>query len=203
MFGIHILAMGGEGVPDIVIEHLYKSYGDRAVLRDVCLRFPAGRVSCLMAPSGAGKTTLLRLLMGLEAPDRGRIAGLECLTVAPVFQENRLLEPLDARANLRLVSPNLGSEEMQAALARFGLQDSARQPVSELSGGMRRRLALLRALLSKGDVLLMDEPFTGLDEATRARIVRETLALIAGRTAILVTHDPDEAALTGAEVFRL
>ena len=188
---------------DIAIEHLSKAYDGKPVLRDVCLRFPAGRVSCLMAPSGAGKTTLLRILMGLEVPDSGTVRGLENAKIAPVFQEDRLLEALDAAANLRLVNPALRSREAQDALAAFGLADIAGQPVALLSGGMRRRVALLRALLSDGDVLLMDEPFNGLDDATRALVIRETLRRIAGRTAILVTHDPEEAALAGAAILTL
>ena len=129
--------------------------------------------------------------------------GLENAKIAPVFQEDRLLEALDAAANLRLVNPALRSREAQDALAAFGLADIAGQPVALLSGGMRRRVALLRALLSDGDVLLMDEPFNGLDDATRALVIRETLRRIAGRTAILVTHDPEEAALAGAAILAL
>lgn len=188
---------------DIVIDHIHKSYGGKAVLRDICLRFPAGRVSCLMAASGAGKTTLLRLMMGLETPDSGAIRGLEGTKIAPVFQENRLLMPLDAIGNVQLVAPGLSRAEILEALRAFGLGDSARQPVAELSGGMKRRVALLRALLSDGDVLLMDEPFNGLDEATRQSVIGETLRRIRGRTAVIVTHDPEEAALTGGKIYAL
>ena len=190
-------------MPDIVIEHLSKAYDGKPVLRDLCLRIPAGRVSCLMAPSGAGKTTLLRLLMGLEKPDAGQIRGLEGAKLAPVFQEDRLLEALDASGNLRLVCPSLGAAEAREALEHFGLEDIDRQPVAELSGGMRRRVALLRALLSDGDVLLMDEPFTGLDADTRAQVIRETLRRIGDRTALIVTHDPEVAEMAGAEIFTL
>ena len=188
---------------DIVIDHIHKSFGGRIVLRDVCLRFPAGRVSCLMAASGAGKTTLLRLMMGLETPDGGAIHGLEGARIAPVFQENRLLMPLDAVGNIQLVAPGLSRAEILEALSAIGLGNSALQPVSELSGGMKRRVALLRALLSDGDVLLMDEPFNGLDEATRQGVVIETLRRIRGRTTVIVTHDPEEAALTGGEIHTL
>ena len=188
---------------DIVIDHLSKAYGGRPVLRDVCLRFPAGRVSCLMAPSGAGKTTLLRILMGLEPPDAGAVRGLEGVKIAPVFQEDRLLEALDAEANIRLVRPALAPGAVAEALHRFGLEDCAGKPASALSGGMKRRVALLRALLSDGEALMLDEPFNGLDEATRGRVIRETLRLIDGRTALIVTHDPGDAALAGAAVFTL
>ena len=131
---------------DIRIEGLSKRFGDKVVLRDVSLRFPAGRVSCLMAPSGAGKTTLLRILMGLETADEGRVTGLEGARIAPVFQEDRLLEGLDAAGNIRLVTPGLSDPDAAVALRDFSLEAVAGQPVSELSGGMRRRVALLRAL---------------------------------------------------------
>ena len=188
---------------DILIDHLSKSFGGKPVLRDVCLRLPAGRASCLMAPSGAGKTTLLRILMGLETPDAGAVRGLEGARFAPVFQEDRLLEALDAAGNIRLVSPRLSPGALSDALRRFGLEGCAGQPVRTLSGGMKRRVALLRALLSDGDVLLMDEPFSGLDEATRETVIRETLRLIGGRTALIVTHDPRDAALIGGEILRI
>ncbi|MBQ6374018.1 MAG: ABC transporter ATP-binding protein [Clostridia bacterium] len=188
---------------DIRIEGLSKRFGDKVVLRDVSLRFPAGRVSCLMAPSGAGKTTLLRILMGLETADEGRVTGLEGARIAPVFQEDRLLEGLDAAGNIRLVTPGLSDPDAAEALRDFSLEAVAGQPVSQLSGGMRRRVALLRALLSDGEVLLLDEPFTGLDADTRDRVIDAMLGRIHGRTALVVTHDPEVAERMGAEVFTL
>ena len=187
---------------DIIIQGLCKRYGDRAVLDGFCLTLPSGRITCLMAPSGAGKTTLLRLLAGLEAPDAGTISGLEGLRIGMVFQEDRLLSWLDAVENLRLTAPERSRKSLSEALRRFGLADIEGQPVRELSGGMQRRVALLRALLAPADLLLLDEPFNGLDESTRATIAREALRLIDGRTTLLVTHDPDEAALMGAGIMR-
>lgn len=189
---------------DIVIEGLCKRYGDRDVLRDFSATLPGGRVTCLMAPSGAGKTTLLRLLAGLETPDAGKIVGLDGARLGVVFQENRLLDWLDAVENLRLIAPERNRDDIIIEeLRRFGLGDCAGRPVSRLSGGMRRRVALLRALLAPADVLLLDEPFNGLDEATRANVARETLRLIDGRTALLITHDPDEAGMLEATTIQL
>ncbi len=179
---------------DIQTVALCKSYGAHTVLRDVNLTFPAGKTSAVMAPSGAGKTTLLRLLMGLEAPDSGEIIGMEGLRCGAVFQEDRLVDRMTAAGNLRLVRPALRREQILEALDAFGLSGCADQRAAELSGGMKRRVALLRALLHENDILLLDEPFKGLDEDTRERVMDKTREMLGGRTVILVTHDSAEAA---------
>ena len=188
---------------DILIDHICKAYDGRPVLSDVCLRFPQGQVSAIAAPSGAGKTTLLRIILGLEAPDSGAVRGLEGARLGAVFQEDRLLMDADAIENLRLVCPRLSRDDAMRALGRFGLDDLAGKPVKLLSGGMRRRVTLLRALLSDAEVLAMDEPFNGLDEATRDRVIAETLRLLDRRTAIVAAHDPEALRLLGARVFAL
>ena len=188
---------------DIIINGLRRRYGDKDVLRDFSLTLPEGRVTCLMAPSGAGKTTLLRLLAGLEAPDAGTVTGLEGLRLGVVFQEDRLLNWLDAVENIRLTAPERSRDNIIEELRRFGLGGVEGQPVGQLSGGMRRRVALLRALLAPVDVLLLDEPFNGLDEATRAAVAEEATRLINGRTTLFITHNPEEAALLSAITIRL
>lgn len=189
---------------EIRVERLCKSYGGRSVLTDLTAVFPVG-ITCVCAPSGAGKTTLLRLLLGLERPDSGMIAGPDCRWAA-VFQEDRLLEHLPAAANLRFA---LGEVPGSAAgmLERLGLSLEDPRPVRDWSGGMRRRLALARALLalaetpSPAEALVLDEPFTGLDEENRSRC----LALIreAGREkpVVLATHGLE--GLEDAAVLRL
>jgi len=168
------------------------------VLRSFSCRFPAGEICCLSAPSGYGKTTLLRLLMGLEQPDSGRITGTEGVRICPLFQEDRLCENLSAQANLRLANPALRPEEARAALSGAGLAGCASQPVREFSGGMKRRVALLRALCAPGDLLILDEPFKGLDADARARMIACTLERRAGRSLILVSHDPADSRDLGA-----
>ena len=177
---------------DICITGLCKAYDGKPVLRDFSAVLPAGRVTGLMAPSGAGKTTLLRILMGLEQPDAGSVAGLEGRRMSAVFQEDRLCDNLDAVANVRLVTPGISRAQVLDALNAVGLGGCAGQPARELSGGMRRRVALLRALLAEYDVLFLDEPFKGLDRDTRARVIADTRARCAGRTVLLVTHDAGE-----------
>ena len=178
---------------DIMIQGLYKAFDGKQVLRDFSAVLPAGRVTGLMAPSGTGKTTLLRILMGLERPDRGTITGLQGLRLSAVFQEDRLCENLNPVSNLRLVTP---------ALSREGLTDCLTQPVRELSGGMRRRVAILRALLAEYDLLFLDEPFKGLDRETKEVVMADTRRRCDGRTVLFVTHDPTELEAMGA-VWRL
>ena len=189
---------------DIVVKCLCKTYGSQTVLKDMSLRFPYGKVTCIMAPSGYGKTTLLRILMGLETANSGTIAGLEGLTIGPVFQENRLCENLSAIANIMLVSPKLDKSSARSVLARVGLDRHAEQLVKTLSGGMRRRVALVRALASQRDVLLMDEPFKGLDLQTKQQVMAVALACCRGKTTIMSTHDLAEAQwMAGENILHL
>lgn len=188
---------------DIVLEHLHKAFDGRAVLSDFSAVFPAGEISCLMAPSGYGKTTLLRILMGLEEPDAGSVRGLTGKRISAVFQEDRLCDNLSAQANVRLVNKKLSREEALAELAAVGLTECDDQPVSQFSGGMRRRVALVRALLAAYDVLILDEPFKGLDEELKAQTIDYVLSRCAGRTVLLVTHDAHEAQAMHACLYRM
>lgn len=179
---------------EIAVKHLCKSFGDRTVLRD--LTFTAGPgITAVMAPSGSGKTTLLRILLGLERPDGGTVEGLAGKRISAVFQEDRLLEHLSAEGNLRFVLGRAcDPAAARALLDRLGLPDTGAQPVREFSGGMKRRLALARALLAPFDALLLDEPFTGLDRENRARALAAIRDTAGDRPVLLVTHDPADAA---------
>ena len=184
---------------ELHIENLCKAFDGRLVLEHVTFTAGTG-VTCVMAPSGAGKTTLLRILLGLERPDSGNFTGN--VRWAAVFQEDRLLEHLDAMENLRFV---LGSALDESAanvlLTELGLGDTAGKPVREFSGGMKRRLALARALLAPSDALALDEPFTGLDEENRARCQALIRRMAPGKPVLLVTHDP--ADVRDAALLRL
>lgn len=191
----------------IEIQNLSKSYGDHTVFRDFSLSIPHGTTTCLMAPSGAGKTTLLRILMGLEAPDEGRIVGMEGKRISAVFQEPRLCENLSAFANIRLVRKRRlwerrreGREEISCAMEQLGLGGCERQTVREMSGGMRQRVALIRALYARWDVLFLDEPFQGLDRESREMAMDYVRRSSAGKTLVLVTHSEEEAARMGHAV---
>lgn len=185
---------------DIQFQHIYKSYSGKTVLSDFSALLPEGSVTAIMAPSGQGKTTLLRLLMGLEQPDKGRITGLDGMRISPVFQENRLCEYLSVSANLRFTAPSLTISEILEALEQVHLPPAcADQPVLELSGGMKRRIAILRALLTEHDLLLLDEPFQGLDTDTKAAVINLIRQKSKGKTLILVTHNQEEAVSLGAQ----
>ena len=181
---------------DIVVSHLYKAFDGKQVLSDFSAVFPAKTTTAVMGYSGVGKTTLLRILIGLEAMDGGA-------RLAVVFQEDRLLEFMTPVGNIRLTAPSLSEEAVRKELTAMGLDGCMTQPVRELSGGMRRRVAILRALLAESDVLLLDEPFKGLDEETKACVIEHTRALSAGKTVVLVTHDEREAKAMGAGVIEL
>lgn len=188
---------------EICVRGLCKAYGGKAVLQDVSLTAGNG-VTCVMAPSGAGKTTLLRILLGLERPDGGAVTGAEGCCWAAVFQEDRLLEHLDAMGNLRFVlGPDMDGDKAQALLAELGLEDVGGKIVRDYSGGMKRRLALARALLAPADALALDEPFTGLDEENRLRAMACVRRAGLGKPVLLVTHDEADAAELHARIVGL
>lgn len=197
----------------IQADGLCKSYGSQSVLKDFDMELAGGGIYCLMAPSGAGKTTLLRLLSGLEQPDRGKIryisteAETACtpaqMTFAFVFQEDRLCPGLGAVKNVELVHPVVTGQMLQEEIGRLLPREALSKPVSEFSGGMSRRTALLRAMLSPGEVLLMDEPFTGLDEDSRQAAYRYVLEHRNGRTLLFTTHHEEEGKALGAAFYSL
>lgn len=188
---------------DITLQNVSKSFGDKQVLQGFSHTFPQGELTCVMGPSGCGKTTLLSLLLGLEMPDSGEILGMEGQKLSAVFQEDRLCENAGAVSNIRLVNPRLSKGEVEEMLREVGLGDSLGQPVRTLSGGMKRRVAILRALAAEYDVLLADEPFKGLDEATKEQVMATFLERTQGKTVLLVTHETKEAQALGGELLLL
>ena len=180
----------------ILIEHLSKSYGETVVFRDFSARLPLGETSVITGVSGSGKTTLLRLILGLEMPDEGAITGVPARRAA-VFQEDRLCPQLTALENVLLIAGRKREREARDMLARLGLGKSLAVPAAELSGGMRRRCALARALCAEFDLLALDEPFKGLDEANRRAAMDAVRALPGDKTVLLVTHDAAEAEFFG------
>lgn len=172
-------------------------YPGKTVLRHMTLSLPERGAVALMAPSGFGKTTLLRVLAGLLKPSSGTISGLENKKTAFLFQEDRLLPWFNAEKNVSIVSD---TEKALFWLREMEIDDPSQYP-HEMSGGMQRRVAFARAMAFSGDVLLLDEPFKGLDEALRARIA----ARVKGQfpLTVLSIHDQEEAELMGASILRL
>ena len=186
----------------ISIQTLSKSYNGMPVFQNVDLELEEGGIYCLLAPSGAGKTTLFRILMGLEQADKGEIKGIPRGPIAAVFQEDRLCPALTAQKNIQLVHPVIAGEDLLRELQALLPEDSLDKPVCEFSGGMRRRVALMRALLAPGQLLLMDEPFTGLDEDTRETAMEYVLNHRRGRTLLFTTHHVEEAKRLGATLIQ-
>lgn len=189
------------------LEHVYKAYSGLAVMEDFNLELEEGRVHCFFGPSGCGKTTLLSLLSGLAQPDQGAVVLPGGAAGAVVFQEDRLLPWLSVRHNIAYalesrvgIHAALAEADRQAGQAGLGsfLDALPRQ----LSGGMKRRTAIARALACQADLLFLDEPFKGLDYSLRQDLMKLVLEekKRLNQTVLLITHDPDEAAFLADRV---
>lgn len=184
----------------MIISNITKKYGEKTVLDSVSFSFPKGKISALMGPSGCGKSTLFRLILGIEAPDSGSILH-DGKRFSAVFQEDRLAEPLSACRNVLLGRRDADVAEAEALLRALGLDKDMRKPVSALSGGMRRRVAIARALIADADTVLLDEPFSALDENTKRDVIAFVRQHLTGKTVLLVTHDASEARDFADETF--
>lgn len=161
-----------------------KSYGDQVVLDDVSVAYEPGKTYYLTSPSGSGKTTLFRILAGLTSVDSGRVETPPRCSV--MFQEDRLCEEYSAVKNVELVLGN--REQARKALQHLLEPEALEKPCRELSGGMKRRVALVRAMEAESDFVLLDEPFTGMDTKTRHRAEEYIRSRQRGRTLIIATH---------------
>ena len=198
------------------IHDLCKQFDGHLVLDHVSMELVSGHIYCLMAPSGTGKTTLFRILMGLEHADSGEIivqrktkeAGqaadekvadwqenetLQNLCIGAVFQEDRLCEAFSAVENVLMTeASSMSRAEAERELRELLPQEALNRPVATLSGGQKRRVALCRALCAPSDLLILDEPFTGLDAGTRMEGIRYLQKKSAGKLTLLSTHQEDD-----------
>ncbi len=179
------------------------SYGERKVLDGFSLKVENGQCVCLKGHSGCGKTTVLRLILGLEEPSDGEVSRVNQPSV--VFQEDRLVTSLSLKKNILLP---LNKERYKTALdliTEAGLGDALNKRVSELSGGMKRRAAIVRAVAFGGDALILDEPFNGIDPDTRdimaSMIKREFLEK--NKPVLMVSHIPADAKALNATVVEM
>lgn len=184
----------------IALQHLSKSFGEKTILRDFSLEFAPGIITALLGPSGCGKTTLLRLAAGLEKPDSGEVLRDSGARLSFVFQEDRLLPWFSALDNL--TAAGISKDDALRDLARVGLAGEEHKKPAELSGGMRRRLSIVRALAYGGDFFFLDEPLQGLDPGTASSVLSLLRQRLEGKTGLLITHNPEEAlALAGQIVI--
>lgn len=183
----------------LVFENVCKGFGEKQVFSDFSHTFVLEGITALMGASGCGKTTLLRLMSGMDKPQSGKILGIP-QRVTVLFQEDRLLPWISVLENVALVCDQAAAEKR---LCEVGLASELHAMPQELSGGMRRRVALARALAHKSELLLLDEPFQGLDEA----LCKQMLALLqtesAVRPILFVTHDRAQAQAIDAPVLYL
>ena len=188
----------------LAVRDLSKAFENLQVLQGVNLDFKDSGIYCLMGPSGTGKTTFLRILMGLEKADTGVIQGRDGKRFSAVFQEDRLCEAYTPLDNVMMAADrSVAREAAKRELCRILPEESISRPVYTLSGGMKRRTAVCRALLAPYDILVMDEPFVGLDEDTRGQVLRYVREKTEGKLVILSTHMEEDAAVLGAETVRL
>ena len=180
----------------IECSNLYLSFKGRVILNKVSFSLPDAGIFALMGSSGIGKSSLLKILSGLLAPDSGTIRGLDNLRVGIMFQEDRLLPWHTVLKNVMLAMEHPSQEEARKLLDALEIGESADMYPAVLSGGMKRRAALARAIAFSPDVLLLDEPFSGIDEQIKGRIspfIQKSAPLI-----IFSTHNVKDAGMMGA-----
>jgi NitT/TauT family transport system ATP-binding protein len=206
------------------IQNLNFQYGSNIVLKNLNWKINKGENWQIGGPSGTGKTTLFRILMGLEKADEGDIiwnvgsgAGAETdtdasrsLRISAVFQEDRLCPSFSPLENVMMVQKKHASEisgisrdEILTAMCRLLPEECLNRPVSTLSGGMKRRTAILRALLTRSDLLLMDEPFTGLDEGTKDEVIKFLKEYRQDRFLLISTHQKEDVEKLGGILLTL
>ena len=188
----------------IELKDVSVAFQGRSVLEHCSLLVPDGGHTAVMGPSGSGKTTLLRLIAGQLAPDQGSVT-VSHGRISYMYQEPRLLPWLTAEENVNLVLSDK-PETMGTArqwLAAVGLADAMKKHPAELSGGMRQRVSLARALAYDGDLFLLDEPLSSLDEAMAAELLDLLKQYTQGKSMIFVTHSPEQAKVLGGEIYRM
>ena len=184
-------------------ENICKSFSEKTVLENFTNDYPDGKTSGIVGPSGCGKTTLLSILMGLIKPDSGTLVGFD-RTISAVFQEDRLSDNLTVSANIRIVTGKRYSKaDIEKELCLVGLDGCAEKSVRELSGGMKRRAAIVRAMLAESEIMFLDEPFKGLDLDTKQTVMEYVRRKTKGKTVIFVTHDREECSFLAAEIISL
>ena len=178
----------------IEVKNICKSYNEKVVLDNFSCQLPDTGFVAVTGESGAGKTTLLRILMGLEEADSGNISGkpylADSFSLSVVFQEDRLLEKKSALDNVLLVCAE--QKKAESILSELGLENDLNTNVCDLSGGMKRRVSIARALARDADIYICDEPIRGLDSENRLMTLECIRKHTSGKLLIMTSHDPDD-----------
>lgn len=194
---------------DLVISKVSKSFGKKQVLKNVNLSVEKGKILCLTGVSGEGKTTLLRIIAGTVKADAGNVSLTDAkITDKPkismVFQEDRLIEESDIYTNLYCtLGKEFNKKSVDMHLEEVGLGGMGRANVKTLSGGMKRRVAIVRAILVKSNILLLDEAFKGLDSELKNNIIGYVKKHQNGKVILMVTHDENECEIIGGRIIDL
>lgn len=197
-------------IEDIYVEFRKPGYREKAtILNGITIEVHAGEVVSVLGKSGCGKTTLLNVIAGLLSPTKGRIYMVNGEGKKPrigyVFQRFSLFPWMNVKENVEIGLPpgKKDEESVERVLELVGLSEYSSQKATNLSGGMAQRVALARALVSKPDVMLLDEPFSALDAFTKLRLQEEVISILKKEniTSILVTHDIDEAIFFGERIL--
>lgn len=188
----------------IQLKNISKRYDDTIVFNNFNIILKEQQITCIMGPSGSGKTTLIHILMGLVKVDTGKVEGLTGKKITVVFQENRLCENIDAIRNVQIVcDKKITDLQVKQEFKEVGLTEYEHKPAAELSGGMKRRVAIVRAVLPDSEVIIMDEPFKGLDDQLKEQVIRYVKRKTKGKTVIIVTHDKAEVDALSADIISI
>lgn len=182
----------------IEIKNLSISFGEKLVIKDLSFSFKKG-FNAIMGPSGSGKTSVAGAILGI-VPYTGMVIS-DSDKYAAVFQEDRLCESISVLKNLKLVCRDVSV--IESGLLKFNMKEEINSKISSLSGGMKRRVAILRALISDHDNLILDEPFNGLDEGMKETVMNYIKEKASDKTVILITHNSSEAAFFNCNVLHL
>ncbi len=189
----------------IRLKDIYKKYDNKDIISGLNLEIEPNKTTVIMGISGSGKTTLANILLGLREVDSGEIEGLDNKKISAVFQEDRLSEQLSAIYNVKLaLKKDVKDSEIIKKFQEVGMDHNLlNKPVISLSGGQKRRVAVVRAMMTEADFYCLDEPFKGLDHETKISTMRYVADNIKDKTAIIITHSTEVARFFDAKCINI